>query len=109
MPREESSAAVRRLGGGCGFVSRRRRSGIAFPADADDFGDAGLLHGYAVKDAAGLHGFAVVGDDDELRLAAHFADETGEAADIGFVEWGIDFVEDAERAGLVAENGDQER
>jgi len=27
-----------------------------------------------------------VGDDHELRLDAHFLDEVGEAADVGFVE-----------------------
>ena len=34
-----------------------RRSFVAFPADADEFGDAGLLHGDAVEDGAGFHGF----------------------------------------------------
>ena len=48
-------------------------------------------------------------DDDELRLAAHFADEAGEAPDVGFVERRVHFVQDAERARLVAEDGDQQR
>jgi len=39
-----------------------------------------------------------VGDDHELRLDAHFLDEVGEAADVGFVE-------DAERAGRELEDG----
>ena len=82
---------------------------VAFPADADEFGDAGLLHGDTVEDGAGLHGFAVVRDDDELRLAAHVADEAGEAADVGFVERSVHFVEDAERARLIAEDGDEKR
>src|ERR1700720_4630645 len=30
---------------------------VAFPADADEFGDAGLLHSDAVEDGAGFHGF----------------------------------------------------
>src|ERR1700692_1248295 len=85
-----------------------RGSCVAFPADADEFRDAGLLHGDAVEYGAGLHGFAVMGDDDELRLAAHVADEAGEAADVGFVERRVHFVEDAERARLVAEDGDEQ-
>src|SRR5579864_768109 len=74
---------------GCGSsrsLAFRGESLVAFPADADEFGDAWLLHRNAVEDGAGLHGFAVVGDDDELRLAAHVTHEAGEAADVGFVK-----------------------
>ena len=46
-----------------------------------------------------------MGDDHELRRDAHFLDEVGEAADVGFVEGGVDFVEDAERAGRELEDG----
>ena len=94
-------------GGGCFLFE----SGgfVAFPADTDEFGDAGLLHGDAVKNGTGFHGFAVVGDDDELRLAAHVADEAREAADVGFVERSIYFVEDTEGAWLIAEYGDEQR
>jgi len=49
-----------------------------------------------------------VGDDHELRLDAHFLDEVGEAADVGFVEGGVDFVEDAERAGRELEDGGEQ-
>src|SRR5579872_4732915 len=98
---------------GCGSSRSRSlafRGGslVAFPADADELGDAGLLHGDAVEDGAGLHGFAVVGDDDELRLAAHITHEAGEAADVGFVEGRIDFVKDTEGARLIAEDGDEQ-
>src|SRR5208337_3987076 len=94
---------------GCGCRSALGRGlGIAFPAHAYELGDAGLLHGDAIEDAAGLHGLAVVGYDDELRLGAHVGDEPGETADVGFIEWGVDFVEDAEGAGLIAEDGDQQ-
>ena len=48
-------------------------------------------------------------DDDELRLPAHIREHFVEAADVGFVERRVHFVEDAERARLVAEHRDQQR
>ena len=84
-----------------------RRRFRLFPAHADEFRDAGLLHGHAVKHTAHLHGLAVVRDDDELRLAAHLADQSREAPDVGFIERRIDFIKDAERAWLVAEDGNE--
>src|SRR5580704_9749570 len=48
---------------------------VAFPADTNQLRYAGLLHGDTVEHAAGFHGLAVMGDDDELCLAAHFADQ----------------------------------
>src|SRR6267378_7950559 len=69
-----------------------------FPADADKLRDAGLLHRHAIKHAAHFHGLAVVSDDDELRLAAHVADQSREAPDVGFIEGRVDFVQDAEGA-----------
>ena len=42
-------------------------------------------------------------------VAAHLGDEAGEAADVGLVEGGVDFVEDAEGGGLELEDADQER
>src|SRR5712664_651529 len=94
-------------GSGCSLPLRCRRLRF-FPADANELGDARLLHGHTVEHAAYLHGLAVVGDDDELCLAAHFTDQAREATDIGFVEWCVDLVQDTERAGLVAENGDEQ-
>src|SRR5260370_31208303 len=82
---------------------------MAFRMDAEDLREAGFLHGHAIEDRAGFHGFAIVGDDDELRLAAHVADEAREAADVRLVERRVDFVEDTERAGLIAENSDEQR
>ena len=46
---------------------------------------------------------------DELRLRAHFGDQLREAPHVGFVERRIHFVQDAEGARLVAENGDEQR
>ena len=50
-----------------------------------------------------------MGDDDELRLPAHFGEHSVEAADVGFVERRIHFVEDTEGARRIAEHGDEER
>ena len=46
-----------------------------------------------------------MGDDDELGLITHVADEAREPPDIGFIQRRVHFVENTERAGLVAENG----
>ncbi len=46
---------------------------------------------------------------DELGGGAHVGDHLGEAADVGFVERGVDFVEDAEGRGLELEDADEER
>lgn len=84
-------------------------AGVGFvEVDADDFGDAGFLHGDAEDDVGFAHGAFVVGDNDELGVFAHFVDEAGEAAYVGFVEGGVDFVEDAEGAGLELEDADEE-
>src|SRR5467141_2963792 len=62
----------------------------SFPTNADELGDAGLLHRHAIKHAAHFHGLAIVSDDDELCLAAHIADEAREAPDVSFIERGVD-------------------
>src|SRR5260370_39072192 len=95
-------------GGGSGCLALWRWCLFAFPADADDFGHAGFLHGDAVEDAAGFHGFAIVSYDDKLRLRAHFADQAREAADVGLVQRRVHFVENTERTWLVAENRDEQ-
>src|SRR5437764_12605096 len=48
-------------------------------------------------------------DDDELRLHRHLTNQLGETPDIGFVEGRVHLVENAERAGLVLENANQQR
>src|SRR5258707_14283001 len=95
-----------RSGGGSRFLLKIGRFRF-FPADADELGDSGLLHSDSIEHAAHLHGLTVVRNDDELRLAAHLADQAGEAADVGLIERGVDFVKDTERAGLVAEDSDE--
>src|SRR6266481_4293570 len=95
-------------GGSGGLLLWRRRFRF-FPAHSDKLWDAGLLHRHAVEHAAYFHGLAVVRDDDELRLAAHLADQAREAPDVGFIERRVDFVQNAEGAWLVAEDGDEQR
>ena len=48
-------------------------------------------------------------DDDEPRAAEEVLEHVDEAADVGFVEGGVDFVEDAERAGAELKDGEEER
>src|SRR5208283_2648388 len=93
-------------GGSGGTLSSCGRCLLPFPADTDELGDAGLWHGDAVEHAPGLHGLAVVGDNDELRLCAHVPDQAREPPDVRLIQRRIDFVQDAEGARLVAENGD---
>lgn len=68
--------------------------------DADDFADAVFFHGDAVDDVCAGDGAFVVGDDEELALGDEAVEDFDEAFDIGFVEGGVHFVEDAEGAGL---------
>ncbi len=96
---------VPRLRGGAGLVA----FAAAAEGYADDLADAGFLHGDAVHDVGLFHGALLVGDDDELGVVAHLGDEAGEAAYVGFVERGVDLVEDAEGCGLELEGADQER
>ena len=92
-----------------GLPSRWRGIFFAFPAHADDFRNAGFLHGHAVEHVADLHGLAVVRDHDKLCLAAHFRDQPCEAPHVRFIERRVHFVQNTERAGLIAEDGDEQR
>ena len=74
----------------------------------DEAGDAGFAHGDADELVAGLHGAFAVGDDDELGLPRHFAQECAEAADVGVVKRGIDFVQQAEWRRVQAEEREDE-
>ena len=49
-----------------------------------------------------------MGDDDELRVFEEVLDDEGEAFGVGFVEGGVDLVEEAEGAGLALEDGHEE-
>lgn len=80
--------------------------GVLVQADGDQFGDAGLFHGDAVETVGEFHGALVVRDENELRVLGHLANQIVEAIDVRVVEWGIDFVEQTERAGPNEEHGE---
>ena len=80
-----------------------------FEANTDAGADAAFLHRDAVEAIGGGHGFLGVGDDDEAGGGEELFEHVDEAANIRFVERGIDFVEHAERARPVLENGHNER
>src|SRR5262245_40472666 len=77
--------------------------------DGNQLRNARLLHGNAVQAVGDLHGFAVVGNNDELRVLLHTAQHLDEAADVGVVERRVDLVEQAERARLVLEHAEHQR
>lgn len=75
----------------------------------DEAGNARFAHGDANQLVAGLHGAFAVGDDDELCLSRHFAQQRAESPDVGVVQRRIDFVQQAKRRGIEAEQGEDER
>src|SRR5580658_1050822 len=77
-------------------------------AHRDQLRHTGLLHGYAVEYRRNAHRLLAVGDQHELGLDAHLLHQFGEAADVRLVEWRVHFIEDAERAGRVLEDADQQ-
>src|ERR1700733_13780070 len=85
-------------------------SGLLLRSEADrhEFRDSVFLHGDAVEDRGDAHGFLAVGDENELSLNAHFFDQVGEAADVGFVERGVDFFGNEEGGGGAMEDAGQQ-
>ena len=81
---------------------------VAAHFHADGFGDAEFFHGDAVHDIGAAHGAFVMGDDDELAFLDEFIEHFEEAADVGFVEGGVEFVEDTERTGFDHVDGEEE-
>src|ERR1700730_2290201 len=94
----------------CGVAGGFRRGcrGLFFPLDRNQFRNARLLHRNTVKNGTHLHSLAIVRDYDELSLRAHLGEHLVKTPDVGFVQRRVHFVEDAERAGLVTEHGDQQ-
>src|SRR5262245_8556155 len=76
--------------------------------DGNQLRNARLLHGNAVQAVGDLHGFAIVGNDDELRVLLHTTQHLDEPADVGIVERRVDLVEEAERARLVLEHAEHQ-
>src|SRR3990172_8807233 len=77
-------------------------------SDRHYLGTAGLFHSDAVEGVGHLHGALVVGDDDELRAAAHLFEETGKARYVGLVERGVHLIEHAEGARLDEERREEQ-
>src|SRR3954471_19111668 len=95
-----------------GGMRRRNRLVHRSPAhaDADERGDAGLLHRNSIHRVSRLGGGAwVVGDHDELGLVLEAIQHAHEVPDVLIVQWRIDFVEQAERTRLGQEDSEQER
>src|SRR5882724_1553107 len=76
--------------------------------DGNEAGEPWLLHGDAVENVGGLHGLAVVSDDDELGLRAELAQHADEAVDVRVVERSIHLVEDAEGTGAIVEDREEQ-
>jgi hypothetical protein len=72
---------------------------------------AAFLHGDAVEAVHAGHGHVVVGDDQEAGagFGDHVGEQGAEAVDIGVIERGVDFVEHADRGGVAAEDGEDQR
>ncbi len=94
-----------------GRFGRGRGDGVAFglmELDADDLADAMVGHGDTVEDIGHTDRAFIVGDDDELGVFEEALEDTDEAVDVGFVEGGVELVEDAERAGFDLVDGEEE-
>src|SRR6266542_292907 len=101
-----------KTGTGDGGRGRRKASLHGFhlaKAHADDRRDTRLLHRDTVNGIGRLHRPRVVRDDDELCLILELRQQAHVAADVGVVQGGVHLVEQAERARLGEENGEQQR
>ena len=56
----------------------------------------------------GFHSAFAVCDDDELRAFGVGRQEFGKAVDVGFIQCGVDLVEDAKGRRLIAEQGKEQ-
>lgn len=81
--------------------------GFFLEFDADEAADAAFLHSDAVKDVSGADGSFVVGDDDELGVLKEAFEDVEEAVDVGFVQRGVQFVQQAKGAGLDLVDGEE--
>ena len=82
--------------------------GFFLEFDADQTADAAFLHSDAVKNVGGADGSFVVGDDDELGVLEEAFKDVEEAVDVGFVQRGVQFVQQAKGAGLDLVNGEEQ-
>lgn len=74
----------------------------------NDFGDAGLFHGYAVEPLHHLHTLLIMGDKNKLAYMRDIADKGIKALYVGFIKGGVHLVKEAEWAGFYQEDGEYE-
>ena len=82
--------------------------GLVFEFDGDTFGYAGLLHGYAVEDVGNAHGSLGVSDDNELAVSEELLNQGIKPLVVGFIQRGIDLIENAQGADLGTEDGKEQ-
>ena len=82
--------------------------GFFLEFDADQTADAAFLHSDAVKNVGGADSSFVVGDDDELGVLEEAFEDVEEAVDVGFVQRGVQLVQQAKGAGLDLVNGEEQ-
>ena len=92
-------------GGGVSFL----RVVVFGQADTDDFRDTGFLHGNPVEHVGGLHGAFVVGDGEELGIAAEVTQHIAIATDVGFIQRGINLVQHYKGTGFYTQHGEEQR
>ena len=80
---------------GCRFGGDLARRG---QFHADQFAYAALFHGHAVKHIRLCNRPFIVRHDDELTLGNEPLKHADKAVNVAFIEWRIDFVENAKRA-----------
>jgi len=80
-----------------------------FEPHADSFGDARFLHRDSVQRRRGRHGLFAVSHDHELRPTEKTLQHIDKATDVRLVEWSVNFVKHAKRAGTKLENRHQQR
>ena len=76
---------------------------------AHELGDTRLLHGHSVHCLSRFHGLLGMRNQDELRLERHLFQQARQALDVRLVKRRIHFVENTERAGLLAEYRHEQR
>lgn len=105
-------AASRERTGGTGrlrFISLLRIADGLRNIDRYHAAHPGLLHRDADQRLGIFHRDAMVRNDEELRINAHFSTKTRESSLICFIERGVDFVEQTEGGGVELKHGKDER
>ena len=71
----------------------------------DSLGNTRIFHCHSIKQIPNVHGFLVMGDDNELRIIGQTLDESVEADHICIIKGSIDLVQQAEGTRLDEEYG----